>query len=253
MSIVKSPSEIEIMAEGGKILAKVMREVIAKAKAGVSLKYLDEYAQKLIEEAGAKPAFLGYRPEGAREAYPASICASVNEVVVHGIPSGYVIREGDLVKLDFGVRHKGFCTDAAFTVVVGEASEKARELVEATRTALFLAIQKMVPGNTLGDIGAAVEQFVEGKGFRIIRDLTGHGIGRRLHEEPSVYNYGKPGQGLKLTPGMVFALEPITALSTNRVRQQEDDSFITADGSVSAHFEHTVAVTEEGPRILTVL
>lgn len=241
------------MAEGGKILASVMRQVSSEAITGRSLKYLDELAYRLIKEAGAEPAFLGYQPEGAVEPYPASICTSVNESVVHGIPTDYIIQDGDLVKLDFGVRHKGYCTDAAVTVGVGNISKEAEDLIEATRGALFAAIKKMVPGNTLGDIGSAIQKFVESKGFRVIRDLTGHGIGKRLHEEPSVYNYGTPGQGMRLEAGMVFAIEPITAISTARVRQLADDSFVTSDKSLAGHFEHTIAITEEGPRILTVL
>lgn len=251
--VKKTQKEIEIMAESGKILAGVMRKVVAEAKAGVTLLALDRLAFSLIKEAGAEPAFLHYRPEGAHTAYPASICASVNEVVVHGVPNEYVIRDGDLVKLDFGVRHKGYCSDAAMTVGVGNISKVAHDLMEATRNALLAAIREMITGNTLGDIGATIQESVERRGFKVIRDLTGHGIGKKLHEEPSVYNYGKRGEGLVLEPGMVFALEPITSVSTNRVRQAADDSFITSDGSISAHFEHTVVVTHEGPRILTVL
>lgn len=241
------------MAEAGKILAGVMKQVVAEAKKGVRLIALDNLAFGLIKEAGAEPAFLNYRPEGALKAYPSSICASVNEVVVHGIPTEYMIREGDLVKLDFGVRHKGYCADAAMTVGIGAISKVASDLLEATRGALFAAIREMITGNTLGDVGATIQEYVEKRGFKVVRDLTGHGIGKKLHEEPSVYNYGIRGEGMVLEPGMVFALEPITAVTTNRVRQAADDSFITADGSLSAHFEHTVAVTHGGPRILTVL
>lgn len=251
MSIVKSPSEIEIMAEGGKILAKVMREVKAEVRPGKKLKELDDLAFRLIEESGAKPAFLGYQPEGADKPYPSSICASVNEVAVHGIPDEYVIRDGDLVKLDFGVRYKGFCTDAATTVVVGEVSAEARKLTRVTEEALHIAIKQMRPGNRLGDVGAAIQKHVEENGFQVIRDLTGHGIGRKLHEEPSVYNFGKHGTGEVLKAGTAFAIEPITAISAKHVRQLSDDSFATSDHSLSAHFEHTVIVTENGPWVIT--
>ena len=250
---IKSKEEIEAMAESGRILAEVMEKILKEVKTGIALKELDKLTEDLIRKAGAKPAFLNYKPEGAKRPYGASICASLNDVIVHGFPTKYKLKSGDVFKLDFGVLHKGFFTDAAITILIGEASAIARKLVEATKEALERAIRKCEPGNTLGDVGFEIENIAKRNGFKAVKGLTGHGIGRKLHEEPTIHNYGKKGEGMKLEPGMVLALEPMFTLGTDRIIQKKDESWATADGSLSAHFEHTVAITEDGPRILTKL
>lgn len=250
---LKSPQEIEAMAASGKILAEVMEEILKGVRAGIALHELDKLTENLIRKAGAKPAFLNYKPEGAKEPYQASICASINDVIVHGFPTKYKLKSGDVFKLDFGVLYKGFYTDAAVTILIGDVSAIAKRLVEATREALYKAIKKCVPGNTLGDIGYEIESMAKINGFKVVRGLTGHGIGRKLHEKPSIHNYGEKGEGLKLQSGMVLALEPMLAVGTDRIIQKKDESWATADGSPSAHFEHTVAITGKGPRILTRL
>ena len=249
----KSDADIALMAEGGRILARIMRDVADNARPGMMLAALDRLAHRLMIDAGGDPAFLGYRPDGALRPYPASICASVNEVVVHGVPSKYVLQEGDLLKLDFGLRFKGFCTDAALTVPIGKISSVARRLLETTQKALEAGIEAARPGNHLGDIGFAVNLIVSHSGFRVVKGLTGHGIGRALHEEPVVLNYGRMGDGILLKKGMVLAIEPMTSIGSDIIVQREDEGYATKDGSLSAHFEHTVAITEQGPKILTVL
>ena len=239
------------MAEAGKILAGVLDFLAKNAKVGMRADELDDIAFRMIKKAGCEPLFLGYRPNGAKKAYPATACVSVNEVVVHGVPSDYVIKNGDIVKIDLGLKYKGFCSDAAVTVGIGEISSREKELIETTRKALELGINEACPGKTLGDIGCAIERSVKAGGFSIVDLLTGHGIGRELHEDPYVYNFGKRGEGDELKEGMVIAIEPMTALGKGRLKQLPDDSFATADGSVSAHFEHTVAITKDGPRVLT--
>ncbi|MCX6703061.1 MAG: type I methionyl aminopeptidase [Candidatus Wolfebacteria bacterium] len=212
---------------------------------------LDKLAEKLIRKAGGKPGFLNYKPDGARHPYKASICASVNDVVVHGFPGDYILKPGDILKLDFGVIYKGFYSDGAATFGIGKISEEARKLIETTKESLALAIKECWPGNTLGDIGSAVENFAKKRGFRPIKGLTGHGIGSKLHEDPVVFNHGTRGMGMKLAPGMVLAIEPMLSAGSDKVIQLDDESWATSDKSLSAHFEHTVAITEKGPRILT--
>jgi methionyl aminopeptidase len=248
---LKSPEEIEIMAEAGRILAGIMQEVAEEAKIGFALNKLDRMTEKLIRKAGAKPAFLNYRPAGAKRPYKASICTSLNDVVVHGFPNRYELKSGDVLKLDFGVLYKDFYADAATTVLIGEVSDEARKLAEATSRALELAVRKCRPGNTIGDIGFEIESCAQKAGFKTIKGLTGHGIGRHLHEDPSVYNYGKKGRGMELEAGMVLAVEPMLSAGDDKIIQEKDESWATADASLCAHFEHTVAITKEGPRILT--
>ncbi len=251
MSSLKSRSEIEIMAEGGKRLARVLHALRRVVHPGITTKVLDEVAFDLIKASDTEPAFLNYHPAGSRQAYPFTLCASINEGVVHGIPSDYVVKDGDVVKLDLGLKYKGFYLDSAVTVGVGKITHEAKKLIEVTEEALNLAIEEARPGNTLGDIGHAVEAFVKKNKFSVVRSLTGHGIGRNLHEDPAVLNFGRPGEGEKLKSGMVLAIEPMVAAGAGATRQRKDDSFVTADGSLAAHFEHTVAITEKGPRILT--
>lgn len=250
---LKTPEQIEKIAESGKILSEVFQKTVKEAKIGTSLKYLNDLAYKLIKKAGAEPAFLGYKPSGAKHPYSATICASVNDVIVHGFPDDYNLKNGDILKLDFGVKYKGFYSDAAVTVGIGEISKEAENLIKAAENALNEAIKIMKPENTLGDIGFAINQTAEKYKVKTIKELTGHGIGLKLHEDPTIYNYGEKGKGIKLKPGMVLAVEPMFAIGTDKIAQKKDESWATADGSLSAHFEHTIAITEKEPqaKILT--
>jgi methionyl aminopeptidase len=251
MIYLKSPEEIEIMAEGGKCLAAVLRKLASSVRAGITTKALDALAYQLITDAGCKPSFLNYRPAGAAKAYPATLCASVNDVVVHGLPSDYVVRDGDLVKLDLGLIYQGFHLDAARTVPVGHVAQAAKRLAEVTRRALDAGTKEAKPGRTLGDIGFTIQSVAHKAGYSVAEGLTGHGIGRSLHEDPTVFNFGRRGQGEELETGMVIAIEPMINLGGSAIRQLGDDSYATRDGSLSAHFENTVAITKKGPRVLT--
>lgn len=252
MIAIRTKEEIEIMAEGGKRLAGVIKALKGMVAIGVKTADLDREAKRLIEEAGCKPAFLGYKPGGAGKPYPATICASVNDGVVHGLPSNYALQDGDILKLDLGLVYKDYYSDSAITVPVGNISKQYQKLISVTREALEKGIAAARAGNTLGDIGHAIGSFVDMNGFSVVHSLTGHGIGKRLHEDPYVFNEGKPGDGEELKVGMVLALEPMVAAGRGRVRQLSDDSFVTADGSMAAHFEHTIAITERGAKILTL-
>ena len=251
MIILKTPAEIELMAEAGRRLAHALDVLRTEVKAGIPTNLLETRARELIADAKCTSAFLGYQPGGAHKPFPAALCVSVNSTVVHGVPSGYIIKESDLIKLDFGLVYKGFYADAAITVEVGKVSARAHELVTTTRHALQSAIKEAKPGNTLGDIGWIIEDIVRSNGFSIADTLTGHGIGRELHEDPWVMNSGRPGKGEELKPGMVIAIEPMVTAGKGHVKQGVEDSYETADGSLAAHFEHTVAITERGPRVLT--
>ena len=251
MLTLKNPSEIEIMAEGGKRLAEVLRALEAETRVGVKTIQLDRLAYQLIHKFGAKPAFLHYRPVGARKAYPYTLCASINEVVVHGQPSEYVIQDGDLVKLDLGLIYKGLYLDSAVTVAVGNVSREAKKLIAATRDALAAGIEEAYVGKTIGDIGAAIGAVVKKNKVGIAEGLIGHGIGHELHEDPAVFNFGKRGSGEPLEIGMVLAIEPMFTAGGGATTTLKDDSYVTTDSSLAAHFEHSVAITKEGPRILT--
>lgn len=244
---IKSRDEIALMREAGRIVSEILDELEKAVAPGVTTWDLDALSEKLIYQKGARPAFKGYH------GFPACLCASVNDEVVHGIPSKRrKLREGDLMKLDFGVVYRGFFGDSARTVPVGKVSPEAQALVDATRQALHKGIQAMVAGNRLGDIGHAVQSYVEARGFSVVRLFSGHGIGRRLHEAPDVPNYGQPGSGMKLRPGMVLALEPMVNQGTDEVMVLEDQwTAVTRDSKLSAHFEHTVLITEGGPEVLT--
>ncbi|MFE8599513.1 type I methionyl aminopeptidase [Archangium violaceum] len=244
---IKSREEIALMREAGRIVSEILDELEKAVAPGVTTWDLDALSEKLIYQKRARPAFKGYH------GFPACLCASVNDEVVHGIPSKRrKLREGDLMKLDFGVAYRGYFGDSARTVPVGKVSAEAQALVNTTREALHKGIQAMVPGNRLGDIGHAVQRHVEARGFSVVRLFSGHGIGRRLHEEPDVPNYGQPGSGLKLRPGMVLAVEPMVNQGTDEVMVLEDQwTAVTRDSKLSAHFEHTVLITEGGPEVLT--
>lgn len=247
---LKSRAEMDLMARGGAIIAAVHAALEQKVAPGVSTQELDEFVEEFVRShAGAVPLFKGLY------GFPGAACISVNEEVVHGIPSSSrKLKEGDIVSVDIGVKLDGWCSDSARTFTVGEVDALTLELLRVTREALDRAIEAAVPGNHVGDLGAAVERVVEGTGFHIIRDLVGHGIGRALHEDPQVPNLGKPGEGPRLREGMALAIEPMIAAGTWRIRTLSDQwTVVTTDGSRSAHYEHTVGITAEGPRILTKL
>ena len=242
------------MAVAGQKLGRILQKLRAMVRPGLSTQFFEEESRRLIREADAEPVFLGYRPAGAKVSYPATLCIGLNDAVVHTPPhKDIILRDGDVVKLDLGLRYKGLCVDSALTVALSPVSKEIEKLIEVTKLALDFAIQTATAGNTLGDIGNVIQTSVESAGFSIVKALTGHGIGEVLHEEPSVFNFGRAGQGMKLKAGMVIAIEPITALGNGRIKQVSDDSYVTADKSISAHFEHTVAITENGPRILTAV
>jgi methionyl aminopeptidase len=250
--ILKSDGELAKMRAAGRIVAAILDAIEAACVPGVTTADLDKLARRELARANARSAFLGYRPGGAPP-YPAALCTSVNDVVVHGIPSRRErLREGDLVGIDFACFKDGYCADAARTIAVGVISAPARQLLATTRECLERAIGECVPGRSLGDVGAAIQGCAEGRGYGVVRDLTGHGIGRAMHEAPSVPNYGRPGGGLRLRAGMVIAIEPMINAGGAEVRVLDDGwTVVTADASLSAHAEHTVAITDSGPRVLT--
>jgi len=244
--VCKSPGEIERMRAANALVANVLAELAAMVAAGVSTKDLDVAAERLVREGGAEPAFKGYR------GYPATLCASVNDQVVHGIPSNRPMAEGDILSLDMGVKLNGFYGDSAITVGVGRIGEDARRLLEVTQEALERGISQVRIGGRISDIGHAVQEHVESHGFSVVREFVGHGIGAALHEEPQIANYGEPGRGPRMVEGMVFAIEPMVNMGKPAVKVLPDGwTAVTRDGSLSAHFEHTVAVTKDGPLVLT--
>ncbi len=247
MIVLKSKHEIELMRRAGHIVGMVLAEMRNVVRPGITTKELDSIAERIIVKAGAKPAFKGYA------GFPATICASINEEIVHGIPSKKrVLKEGDIISVDVGSIYKGWYGDAAITLPVGKISEEAERLLEVTKGSLEAAISQAVPGNHLGDVSAAVQQYVESHGYSVIREYTGHGIGRQLHEEPQVLNYGKPGTGVRLRPGMTIAIEPMVSAGSYKTRVLGDGwTVVTQDGSLTAHFEHTIAITDNGTEILT--
>lgn len=249
--LIKTPEEIRRIKTSGCILARVLKEVCAKVAPGVRLSELDAYAERLIREAGAKPSFLGYQPEGAAYPYPNAICASVGSTVVHGIPGDRVLEEGDIVSIDIGVNWQGGFSDAARTVPVGTVKKDALKLIEAAESALFMGIHAAHPGNTLGDIGHAIEREAARNHAHVLKGLTGHGVGLDVHEDPVIFNYGRPGDGMVLKEGMVLALEPMVSFNTSKVIQKPDDSYATADGSLAAHAENTIVITKNGPLVVT--
>ena len=248
MIVCKSQDELEKMHRAGLVIWEVLNHLRGMAQPGVTTKELDEYAEQRTAELKVRPAFKNYR------GYPATLCTSINSEVVHGIPSKYKrLQKGDIISLDFGVEYDGYYADAAVTVPVGEITPELNRLLQVTRESLDHAIEKVCVGNRLSDIGAAVQDWAERKnGYSVVRDLCGHGIGTHIHEEPNVLNYGQPGRGLRLQEGMVFAIEPMVNIGGPDVRVLDDEwTAVTADGTNSAHFEHTIAVTANGPWILT--
>jgi len=247
---VKNPAEIALMREAGRVNAMALAAVRELVEPGVTTADLNAAAEEILRKHGAYSPFYHY----GNPPFPASICASVNEELVHGIPGNRKLKEGDIISVDCGAVIEGYVGDASFTAGIGELSPTARKLLEVTEKALYIAIQKMRVGNHVGDVSAAIQQFVEGSGFHVTREYTGHGVGRQMHEGPQVPNYGKPGTGVLLEAGMTIALEPMVLVGTHRTRVMPNRwTVVSADGSLTAHFEHSVAVTEGEPLILTVL
>jgi methionyl aminopeptidase len=248
MVILKLPDEIEKARASNRIVAEVLSRLREKVKPGVKTKDLDKFAEEVAEKRGAKPAFKGYR------GYPHSLCISINEVVVHGMPSERLLEEGDIVGLDFGIYYKGFFGDATITLPVGKVAQKALRLMQVTEQSLYAGIAQAVAGNRLGDISSAVQSTVEDAGYSVVRDFVGHGIGKNLHEEPQIPNFGQKGRGIELKSGMILAIEPMVNEGKYKVQILPDGwTVVTKDGSLSAHFEHSVAITDNGPDILSKL
>jgi methionyl aminopeptidase len=256
MITIKTPEEIEIMTEGGKILAKIMKELERKVKPGVTTEELDKVAEDLVLKYGGKCSFKGY------ERFPACLCTSINEEIVHAVPSARRLKEGDILSLDLGIFYRGFHTDMAVTLPVldpsasrtgvGKVRPEISRLIRVTKKSLETGIKKIKPGNHIGDIGYAIQKYVKSQGFNVVRELCGHGIGRELHEEPEILNYGKKRTGPELVEGMVFCLEPMVTVGDWRIKKSKDGhGWKTKDDSLSCHFEHTIVVTKNGPKILT--
>ena len=252
MSKIKSAKDIESLAVSGRILKSVLDEAIKAAKPGVKLSFLDRLATNLIASYDAKPSFLGYKPEGAKKAYPASITTSLDSVVVHGVPNNQALKEGTVLKIDVGVNYKGYFTDGARTIIIGSKKTQAiKKLVKATEEALYAGIEEVRPGKRLGDIGFAISAIAQKYGISVIAGLAGHGVGFAPHEDPLVFNIGRRGTGALIEEGMVLALEPMFSLGGSEVFELPDGSFKTVDGAITAHFEHTVVALNSGPKILT--
>jgi len=248
MVTLKSKREIEIMRHASRIVAEVLEELRSCCKEGVLTRELDRRAEEITVQRGATPAFKGYR------GYPRALCASINHQVVHGIPGEYALKEGDIVGLDFGALFKGYFGDAAITVPVGKIAPETENLLKTAEECLYLGIEQMIPGNHLADLSKAIQVHAESHGYSLVKEFGGHGIGKQLHEDPMVLNYVVNGRGVKFRPGLVLAVEPMVNRGTDRVQTLADGwTVVTSDGQPSAHFEHTVAITENGPEILTKL
>jgi methionyl aminopeptidase len=244
--IIKSDKEITIMREAGRIVAEVLKTISQQVKPGMTTKEMDVIAEKELKKMGATSSFNGYR------GFPANLCTSINDEIVHGIPGDRTVKEGDIISLDFGAIYNGFQGDAALTVPVGEVSPEASRLIESTREALYSGIAAARAGATLGDVSAAIQKYAESKNYSVVREYTGHGIGRDMHEDPQIPNYGIPGTGPVLKKGMTLALEPMLNIGGSGTRVARDRWTVsTADGNLSAHFEHTIAITENEPEVLT--
>ena len=248
MVSIKSKEEIKIMREGGKMLAGIMKELEKKVKPGVSTEELDRVAETLIFDSGAKCSFKGH------EGYPACLCTSINEEIVHALPSQRQLKEGDIISLDLGIFYKGYHTDMAVTLPVGKVAPDTQRLIRITKKALKRGIKKVRPGNTFGDISNTIQRFVESQGFNVVRDLCGHGIGKELHQDPQILNYGKRHSGEEIKEGMTFCLEPMVTVGDFKIKKSKDGhGFETQDGSLSCHLEHTIAATKNGAKVLTVI
>ena len=251
--LVKSEKDIEMLRESGKRLSVVRDTLASKVAPGVSVLELDDLARELIKANGDVPSFLNYTPGGATRPFPAAVCVSVNDEIVHGVPNEnpVVLKEGDIVGIDLGVTHNGLITDSAVTVAVGNIDSKVQELMDVTKKSLQKGIDSAVGGARVGDIGHAIESFVDGR-YGIVEELGGHGVGWSVHEDPSIPNFGESGTGTELLPGMVIAIEPMLNLGSKEIKLADDGyTFLTLDGSMSAHFEHTILITEGAPEVLT--
>jgi len=243
---IKSEKEIQIMAENGKILASIMEELKKRVEPGISTQELNRVAETLILNSEGKPSFKEY------DGFPATLCTSINEEIVHGIPSKRKLKNGDILSLDLGMKRNGFHVDMAITLPVGEVDPEVKRLVRITKKVLKIGIKKTKIGNTINDIGNTIQRYVESQGFNVVRDLCGHGIGKELHEEPKILNYGKRHTGFKIKQGMVFCLEPMVTMGDWKIKKTKDGfGYETTDGSLSAHFEHTIVVTKHGVKVLT--
>ena len=252
MTILKNIEEINMLREGGKILASVLYEAAGMSVSGIKTIELDKLAEKRIREAGGRPSFKNYKTPDDKFPYPASLCVSINEEVVHGVPGERVLKDGDIVSLDLGMEYKGFYTDSAVTVSVGNISEQAKKLIETTKEALNLGIMAVKNGAFTGDIGYAIQSFAEKNGFNVVRKLVGHGLGRKVHEPPEIPNFGVKGKGEILREGEVIAIEPMITAGRHDIYLDKDLwTWKTKDGSLSAHFEHTIIVTKTGAEIIT--
>ncbi len=248
MIIIKTDEEIKIIRKASRITAETLDYLKGFLKEGITTKELDRIAEDFILSKGAKPAFKGYR------GYPASICASVNNVVIHGIPNNYRLKDGDIISIDIGVNYKGYFGDAAKTFPIGRISENAKKLLDVTENALLIGIKNALPGKRTGDVGSAIEEYVESFGFNVVKDFCGHGVGKMLHEEPAIPNFGKKGFGVEFQKNMTVAIEPMVNEGVSNVIISEDGWTVrTMDGLLSAHFEHTILITEDGNEILTIL
>lgn len=253
-NLLKTKEEIEVLREGGRILAKILDEISHHVSPGVTTKGLDTLAESLIISAGGTPSFKGYRVAGAPVPYPASLCTSINDEVVHGIPSDRVLKEGDIIGLDIGMQYNKLFTDMAVTLPVGVVDKKLLSLIDVARESLHWGISAAKPGGYTGDIGSAVQRFVEDHDFGVVRQLIGHGVGYKVHEDPEVPNFGKKNSGTRLSSGMVLAIEPMVTAGDWHVRLADDGwTWLTKDGSYAAHFEHTIVITENGAEVLTLL
>lgn len=252
MIIIKTDKEIQSMRAGGKIHARILRMVAERAVVGVSTMELDFYAEQLVRDAGAIPAFKGYQPDGQDGPYPATLCTSINDEIVHGIPAAdRILADGDIISIDLGIQYQGVFLDGAITIAIGKVSEKIASFMNDTHTALMIGIEQARAGSTTGDIGFAIQSFVN-KRYGIVKGLAGHGVGRKIHEDPYIPNYGKAGQGTKLVPGMTIAIEPMLTMGSAETDILDDDwTFVTSDGSLAAHFEHTLLITDGDPEVLT--
>ncbi len=253
MALIKTEKEIEILRQGGKLLAKILAFLASKIRPGIATLDLDTLARREIQKAGALPAFPGYRIAAGMPAFPAALCTSIDDEIVHGIPrANRILKGGEIIGLDLGIKFQDLYTDAAISVAVGKLSAQKRKLLEAARQALDEGIRQVKPGNHIGDVSHAIELVAKKAGVGIVRELVGHGVGHAIHEKPYVPNYGKPGTLEKIKPGMVLAIEPMFTTGTDLIRMLPDGwTVVTADGSASAHFEHTVAVTGDGYEVLT--
>ncbi len=259
MITIKSPEEIKQLKMGGKILAEILAKLEKEAKPGISTGYLNDLAEKWIKENNCEPSFKNYRVSNLDKIYPTALCASLNEVIVHQVPDyGIILKEGDILKLDLGLwypaKPKKLCVDAAITVAIGKVPKEIKKMIEITEKSLRLAIKEIKPSNHSGDIGFAIQKCAESEGFGVIRELVGHGVGYGVHEDPEVFNYGSKGEGYALKSGMVLAIEPMVSMGGWRIVKYKDGfGYKTADNSLSTHFEHTVAVTDKGCEVLTLL